>query len=106
MQSWARGSTNGCRPARRPRRAAAAEAVGEHDRVDVVTRVERQDLALQFFAQRVRAVVQGDLVKPCFEDMRRVSGQQRDFTLEDRAGQKGESAGNRTRTCTPFDTRT
>ena len=63
----------------------------EYHRIDVVAGVDRVELDLDFRAQFVRPVVQGDFKKPGLDDVWRVAGEQRDFALEDGAGKQGDS---------------
>ena len=69
--------------------AAAAEAVAQNDRLDVVPRIELLNLRLKRGAQMIRAVVQAHLEKAGFNEVscaRRMPG---DFAFKDPAGQQG-----------------
>jgi len=80
-------------PRPQSRRAAAAQAVGQDDGLDVVTPIHFRHLLLQPDPHFVRPVMQADFVKPLLHNMLRSSSKQIDFTAEDLAGDQRDGCG-------------
>ena len=74
-----------------PRCAASAQSIGQRHRFNICPRVQRLEILPQRGAELIGTIVQPHLEKARFCDVGGIPGEVRDFALEHRAGQQGDS---------------